>query len=103
MKFFKALVKLIGRLTNQKSLLGYVHPQIEEESPTEEESVMEVEPVIVIRDWAIKKIDLLHEADRHKNAKALAAEFDEWINLPEDSDELTYYCLEDLNDRQPNT
>ena len=103
MEFFKALVKLIERLTNQKSLLSYENPQIEEELPIEDEFVMEVEPVILIRDWAIKKIDLLHEADRHKNAKALAAEFDEWINLPEDSDELTYYCLEDLNDRQPNT
>jgi hypothetical protein len=41
-----------------------------------------------VKEWAVKKIDLLHEADRHKNAKALAAEFDEWINIPEDTEEL---------------
>lgn len=55
----------------------------------------ETDPVIQIRDWAIDKIELLHEADRHKNAKALLAEFDEWINLPEDQDEIEYLCLED--------
>ena len=55
----------------------------------------EIDPVIQIRDWAIDKIELLHEADRHRNAKALLAEFDEWINLPEDQDEIEYLCIED--------
>jgi hypothetical protein len=43
----------------------------------------------------MKKIDLLHDADRHRNAKALTAEFDEWINIPEGTEELDYLCLED--------
>jgi hypothetical protein len=59
------------------------------------ETQIESQSVAQVRDWAIQKIELLHEADRHKNARALAAEFDEWINLPEDKEELEYLCLED--------
>ena len=59
------------------------------------ETEIESEPVSVVREWAINKIELLHEADRHKNAQALLAEFDEWINLPEGVEELEYLCLED--------
>jgi len=59
------------------------------------ETEIESEPVSVVREWAINKIELLHEADRHKNAQALLAEFDEWINLPEGTEELEYLCLED--------
>jgi len=64
---------------------------------TSEKIIMETqtEPVVQVREWAIKKIELLHDADRHKNAKALAAEFDEWINIPDGTDELDYLCLED--------
>ena len=64
---------------------------------TSEKITMETQtdPVNQIRDWAIGKIELLHEADRHRNAKALLAEFDEWINLPEDQDEIEYLCIED--------
>jgi len=71
---------------------------------TSEKITMEtrIDPVNHVRDWAMDKIELLHEADRHKNAKALLAEFDEWINLPEDEDEITYLCLEndDWSDEQ---
>ncbi len=56
---------------------------------------IESEPVAQVREWAMNKIELLHEADRHKNANALLAEFDEWINLPEGTEELEYLCLED--------
>jgi hypothetical protein len=64
---------------------------------TSEKIIMEtqIDPVNHVRDWAMDKIELLHEADRHRNAKALLAEFDEWINLPEGEDEITYLCLED--------
>ena len=55
----------------------------------------QTEPVVQVREWAIKKIELLHDADRHKNAKALAAEFDEWINIPDGTKELDYLCLEE--------
>ena len=59
------------------------------------ETEIESEPVSLVREWAINKIELLHDADRHKNAKALAAEFDEWINIPDGVEELDYLCLED--------
>jgi hypothetical protein len=59
------------------------------------ETQIESEPVALVREWAINKIELLHEADRHRNAQALLAEFDEWINLPEGTEELEYLCLED--------
>ena len=87
---FLRVLKLINWfLTKQKST-----PIVDE--PTTEKIIMEtqIEPVVQIRDWAIKKIELLHEADRHKNAKALLAEFDEWINIPEGQDEINYLCLE---------
>jgi hypothetical protein len=59
------------------------------------ETQIESEPVALIREWAINKIELLHDADRHKNARALLAEFDEWINIPEGKDEIDYLCLEE--------
>ena len=69
--------------------------EIIEEEETILESTIENPYVNQVREWAIKKIDLLHDADRHRNAKALAAEFDEWINIPEGTEELDYLCLED--------
>jgi len=59
------------------------------------ETQIESQSVAQVRDWAIQKIELLHEADRHKNARALAAEFDEWINISDEAEELEYLCLED--------
>ena len=59
------------------------------------ETQIESEPVSQVREWAVEKIQLLHDADRHKNANALLAEFDEWINIPDGVEELDYLCLED--------
>jgi hypothetical protein len=59
------------------------------------ETQIESEAVAQAREWAMNKIELLHESDRHKNARALAAEFDEWINIPDGVDELDYLCIED--------
>jgi hypothetical protein len=59
------------------------------------ETQIESEAVAQVREWAMNKIELLHESDRHKNARALAAEFNEWINLSEDVDTLEYLCIED--------
>ncbi len=59
------------------------------------ETEIESEPVALVREWAINKIELLHDADRHRNAQALLAEFEEWINIPEGTEELEYLCLED--------
>ena len=67
---------------------------VKEEEPTLNITIENLY-VTQVRDWAIKKIDLLHEADRHRNAKALAAEFDEWINISEETDEIDYLCIED--------
>ena len=71
--------------------------EIIEEEETILESTIENPYVNQVREWAIKKIDLLHDADRHRNAKALAAEFDEWINIPEGTEEMDYLCLEDTD------
>ena len=99
MKFFKGIRKLLHHLTKEKDVVQYEQPPVEDQVTVEEEeptldTTIENPYVTQVRDWAIKKIDLLHEADRHRNAKALAAEFDEWINIPEGVDELDYLCLE---------
>jgi len=66
------------------------------------ETQIESEPVAQVREWAVEKIQLLHDADRHRNAQALLAEFDEWINIPDGQDEIDYLCLEndDWTDEQ---
>jgi len=83
---------------NQHSTIQTYSPDISEKITME----TQIDPVNHVRDWAIEKIELLHEADRHRNAKALLAEFDEWINLPEGKDEINYLCLEndDWTDEQ---
>lgn len=58
------------------------------------ETEIESESITQVRDWAIKKIELLHESDRHKNAKALLAEFNEWIHISDEVETLEYLCLE---------
>jgi hypothetical protein len=90
MKFFRALKKLYNYLTEEETPVVY-------EETTEKQTMIEIKNpyVLQVKEWAVKKIDLLHEADRHKNAKALAAEFDEWINIPKDTENLEYLCLED--------
>ena len=99
MKIFRALSKLYTYLTREESLVNFEEPQESEEIIEEEETILEstIENPYVnqVREWAIKKIDLLHDADRHRNAKALLAEFDEWINIPEGTEEMDYLCLED--------
>jgi hypothetical protein len=102
MKIFRALSKLYNYLTKEESSVDYEEPKVCKEPETqiiEDEEILEstIENPYVnqVREWAMKKIDLLHDADRHRNAKALAAEFDEWINIPEGTEELDYLCLED--------
>ena len=99
MKIFRALSKLYNYLTKEESIVDYEKPQELEEDLIENKEILKstIESTYVsnVRDWAVKKIELLHEADRHKNAKALLAEFDEWINIPEGTEELDYLCLED--------
>ena len=104
MKIFKAIKKFITHLTEEENAVKYEQPSVQEE--IEEEMFIEEEEEILettienpyvsqVRDWAVNKIEFLHEADRHRNAKALAAEFDEWINIPEGTEELEYLSIED--------
>lgn len=109
MKFFKGLLNILGHLTKEKNEVSFEEvgnlkepqpeskpvdpPKIEEQSNLETQ--IQNPGISQVRDWAINKIELLHEADRHRNAKALLAEFDEWINVPEGTEELEYLCLED--------
>ena len=63
---------------------------------TSEKIIMEtqIEPVVQVRDWVIDRIESLHDQDRHKNAMALVAEFDEWLDIPEGTQEIDYLCIE---------
>jgi hypothetical protein len=61
---------------------------------TLEESTLDCEYLADIKDWATNKIDLLHEADRHKNAIALEAEFREWIHIPDNVEEIEYFYMD---------
>jgi len=92
MKFLRWIKNVLKHLTEEPSA-----PIVEE--PASEKITMETqiesEPVAQVRDWAIEKIQLLHDADRHRNAQALLDEFDEWINIPDGTEELDYLCLED--------
>jgi hypothetical protein len=120
MKFFKALFKLAANLAKEdrKVVVTENYSQVEESEPEVEQPKVEVqshqeeekEEVVTIhnqeladiRNWAVKKIEFLHEADRHRNARALASEFDEWINIPDDVDEIEYISInnEDWTDDQ---
>jgi hypothetical protein len=79
---------------DQHTIIPTLCPDISEKT-TMETQIEPIEPVVQVRDWAIEKIEMLHESDRHRNAAALLAEFDEWINLPDDQDEISYLCIED--------
>jgi hypothetical protein len=65
---------------------------------TSEKIIMErtTEPVPVIREWSIGRIHELADGDIEAqfNAVAIAEEFDEWINIPPDQEELTYLSIE---------
>ena len=110
MKVFKALSKLINSILGEKKEVVVTenysevqYEELEEESDEQEEkTIIHNEEISSIVEWATNKIELLHEADRHRNADAILAEFDEWINIPNDSGELEYLCIEneDWTDEQ---
>jgi len=54
----------------------------------------QIEPIVQVRDWAIDRIESLCEQDRYKNAVALSAEFEEWLDIPEGNQEIDYLCIE---------
>jgi hypothetical protein len=56
-----------------------------------------IEPVVRVRDWAIDRIHELSDQDdpfNYLNALAIADEFEEWIHIPEGTDEIDYLCME---------
>ena len=60
---------------------------------TSEKIIMEtqIEPIVQVRDWAIERIRTAKDYD---TARAIAGEFEEWLDL-EDQDEISYLCLEE--------
>lgn len=50
----------------------------------------DLETVVDICDWAVNRIDQLHG----KDAKAVISEFDEWINVPEQVEEIEYLYID---------
>ena len=54
------------------------------------------ETLPMIRDWSISRIHELADGDIEAqfDAVAIAEEFDEWINIPPDQEELTYLSIE---------
>ena len=57
---------------------------------TSEKIIMatQIEPVVQVRDWVIERIENLHDQDRHKNAIALMEEFNEWLDISEETEEI---------------
>jgi len=96
MKIFKALKKLIAYLAEENNDIKYEQPSVQEEIEKkiidDEETVIHNPSVTQVRDWVVNKIDLL---DNSGNARALASEFDEWINVPKGNSEIDYLYLED--------
>ena len=60
---------------------------------TSKDIIMEtqIEPIVQVRDWAIERI---RTAENYDTARAIAGEFEEWLDL-EGQDEISYLCLEE--------
>jgi|TARA_R100000081_G_C4641287_1_gene77972 hypothetical protein len=59
-----------------------------------------IEPIIQVREWSIDRIHHLADTgslEQQFDAVAIAEEFDEWINIPQDQEEVEYLSLEDLD------
>lgn len=91
MQILRAIKSFIDRLTSKPDCATVVE---DTSYPSEDTMETLTNPAIYAREWAMNKVELLHEADRHRNAKALMSEFDEWINLEDDNDEITYIYLD---------
>ena len=62
-----------------------------------------IEPIIQVREWSIDRIHHLADTgnlEQQFDAVAIAEEFDEWINVPEDQREVEYLSLEELDDQE---
>ena len=70
-----------------------------------EKTIMEdsIEPIVQVREWSIDRIHHLADTgslEQQFDAVAIAEEFDEWINIPEDQMEVEYLSLEELDDQE---
>ena len=62
-----------------------------------------IEPIVQVREWSIDRIHHLADTgslEQQFDAVAIAEEFDEWINIPEDQKEVEYLSLEELDDQE---
>tara|TARA_Y100001963_G_scaffold25432_1_gene34495 strand:- start:273 stop:527 length:255 start_codon:yes stop_codon:yes gene_type:complete len=73
--------------------MGHQHTTIVTSSQDTSEKITleEMEPVVQIRNWAIKRLE---EAESIGAKAAIYEEFEDWIEL-EDKDDVEYLALED--------
>ena len=82
--------RLTGNLFNAK-----VEPKIIESYFMNTEIEIENQSVSNAREWAIGRvIHLRNLKKQNENANALLSEFEEWINIPEGTEELDFISLE---------
>jgi hypothetical protein len=93
MKFFRVFKKLFCYLTEERkeSFSSISKKEIEIGQEDIEEYEIENPYVNQVREWVVDKIETCHNTE---NARALSAEFDEWINISSE-DEVEYVYLED--------
>jgi hypothetical protein len=92
-RFLSLIRSTYEYLTGQPDVVEL--PQLQNKPPLD--TTIENEFLSHARDWAVNKIESLHEADRHKNARALEAEFYEWIHIPENVERIDYISLEQID------
>ena len=73
-------------MAHQSTIIATSSPDISEKITSEE-----IEPVAQVREWAIKRLEMV-EPIGYKDA--IYKEFEDWIEL-DDKDEIEYICLED--------
>ena len=110
--YIKHLAKqTLKKQDNSSSMEFLPNPLTQEDLPTtiatssadtSEKTIMEnsIEPIIQVREWSIDRIHHLADTgslEQQFDAVAIAEEFDEWINIPQDQEEVEYLSLEDLD------
>ena len=91
-RFLSIIRSSYKTLTSQSGVVELL--QLQNKPPLD--TTIENEFLSHARDWAVNRIESLHEADRHKNAKALEAEFCEWIHIPDGVEFIDYISLEEI-------
>ena len=84
---FLRLLKIINWFLTTKPSA----PIVIEATPKDIIMETQIEPIVQVRNWAIERI---RTAEDYDTARAIAGEFEEWLDL-EGQDEISYICLED--------